>query len=46
LFRRLDAMQLDLTVPTKTKKATLYCELHAYGGKSTLNTRFYHFNAS
>jgi hypothetical protein len=39
-------MQLDLTILIKTKKATRYCGLHAYGGKSALNTHFYHFNVS
>jgi hypothetical protein len=39
-------MQLNLTVLTKIKKATRYCGLHAYGGKSALNTHFYRFNAS
>jgi hypothetical protein len=39
-------MQLDLTVLTKTKESNRYCGLHAYGGKSALNTRFYHFNTS
>jgi hypothetical protein len=32
-------MQLNLTVLTKTRKVTRYYGLHAYGGKSALNTR-------
>jgi hypothetical protein len=39
-------MQLDLTVLTKTRESNRCCGLHTYGGKSTLNTRFYHFNVS
>jgi hypothetical protein len=35
-------MQHELTILTKTKETIRYCELHAYGGKSALNTRFYH----
>jgi hypothetical protein len=36
----------ELTTWFLTKKASRYCELHAYGRKSALNTRFYRFNSS
>jgi hypothetical protein len=37
-------MQLVLIVLTKRKEMIRYCESFGYGGKCTLNKRFYHSN--
>jgi hypothetical protein len=34
----------DLTVHTKTKKMTRYCESFRYGGKGALDKHFYRSN--
>jgi hypothetical protein len=49
LLDRLGSLMIcthDLIILTKIKETIRYCESFGYGGKTDLNTRFYHFNVT